>query len=220
MRRTAVPLTVGFISSLLVFLGSTGPAQAEAADTYSEPLQTAIGDLPVAAEDRTGYDRDKFHLWIDADGDGCDTRDEVLISEADDPVTVGDDCELSGGRWFSYYDRVNVTDSSDVDIDHLVPLAEAWDSGASDWTSGQRETYANDLGDYRDLVGVSQHSNRSKGARDPSEWMPTYYKCRYLEQWVAVKIRWRLSIDSTEKAALRSLTSDCDNDTITVDRAI
>ena len=103
---------------------------AHAAETYSAPLQTAISGLPVATEVRTGYARDKFRLWVDADGDGCDTRKEVLISEADDPVTVGSGCSLSGGRWFSYYDRVSWTDSGRIDIDHVVPLAEAWDSGA------------------------------------------------------------------------------------------
>jgi hypothetical protein len=74
------------------------------AETYSAPLQTAIGSLTVASEVRTGYSRDRFQHWIDADGDGCSTRNEVLIAEADDPVTVGSRCSLSGGRWFSYYD--------------------------------------------------------------------------------------------------------------------
>ena len=78
-----------------------------AADTYSAPLTTATSDLPVASEVRSGYDRDLFPHWVDADGDGCDTRREVLISEADDPVTVGSGCSLSGGRWYSYYDAVS-----------------------------------------------------------------------------------------------------------------
>jgi hypothetical protein len=118
-----------------------------------------------------------------------------LIDEADDPVTVGSGCSLSGGRWFSYYDRVNVYDSSDVDIDHMVPLAEAWDSGARNWATYTRERFANDLDDYRSLVGVTASSNRSKGDRDPVDWMPTYYKCRYLREWVAVKHRWRLTVE-------------------------
>ncbi len=191
------------------------PGTAHAA-TYSAPLVTAISDLPVATESRTGYNRDLFPHWIDADGDGCSTRNEVLISEADDPVTVGSGCSLSGGRWFSYYDRVSWTDTGRVDIDHMVPLAEAWDSGAGSWTTSVRQSYANDLGDSRSLVGVTDSVNQTKGDQDPAEWLPTYDNCRYLREWVAVKHRWRLSVDSAEKSALQSLASGCSNDTITV----
>lgn len=196
------------------------PSVAHAASTYTAPLRTAVEDLPVATENRTGYDRDLFTHWIDADGDGCNTRYEVLIAEADDPVEVGPGCSLSGGRWFSYYDRVSWYDPADIDIDHMVPLAEAWDSGARSWTSTQRRSFANDLGDYRPLVGVTDNVNQAKSDQDPAEWMPTYSECRYIREYVAVKIRWRLSVDSTEKSALRSWANSCDNLTITVDRAI
>ena len=191
------------------------PTAAQAA-TYSAPFTTAISDLPVATESRTGYSRDLFPHWVDADGDGCSTRNEVLISEADDPVTVGSGCSLSGGRWFSYYDRVSWTDPGRIDIDHMVPLAEAWDSGAGSWTTAVRQSYANDLGDSRSLVGVTDSVNQAKGDQDPNEWMPTYDKCRYLREWVAVKHRWRLTVDSAEKSALQSLSAGCSNDTITV----
>ena len=216
--RSIPALAAGLLTGLLVAGPTSSPAHA--AESYSAPLQTAISALPVATEVRTGYTRDKFRLWVDADGDGCDTRKEVLISEADDPVTVGSSCSLSGGRWFSYYDRVSWTDSGRIDIDHVVPLAEAWDSGARSWTAAQRQSYANDLGDYRTLVGVTDSVNQSNGDQDPAEWMPTYDKCRYIREWVAVKVRWRLSVDSGEKTALQSLSSGCTNSTITVTRAI
>ena len=194
------------------------PAVAYAED-YSAPLMTAISDLPTATEVRTGYSRDLFPHWIDADGDGCSTRNEVLIAEADDPVTVGSGCSLSGGRWFSYYDRVSWTATSDVDIDHMVPLAEAWDSGARTWTTATRQAFANDLGDYRSLVGVTDNVNQSKGDQDVAEWLPQYDQCRYLREFVAVKLRWRLTVDSAEKSAMSSLGSGCTNSTITVTRA-
>lgn len=211
---------IALVSALLAgsVLVGTAPS-AQAAETYSAPLYTAITDLPVATEVRTGYSRDLFRHWVDADGDGCNTRKEVLISEADDPVTIGASCTLTGGRWFSYYDRVSWTDQSRIDIDHMVPLAEAWDSGARSWTSTTREAYANDLGDYRSLVGVTDSVNQSKGDKDPAEWMPQYDNCRYLREWVAVKIRWRLSVDSAERSALQSRSASCSNDTITVTRA-
>ena len=209
LRRTLLALS--FAAGVLV----VAPPAAHAA-SYSAPLMTAISDLVVASENRTGYSRDLFPHWIDADGDGCSTRNEVLIAEADDPVTVGSGCSLSGGRWFSYYDRLSWTNPSDVDIDHMVPLAEAWDSGARTWTTSVRQSYANDLGDSRSLVGVTDNVNQEKGDQDPREWMPTYDKCRYLREWVAVKHRWRLTVDSGEKSALSSLAAGCTNTTITV----
>jgi len=102
----------------------------------------------------------------------------------------------------------------------MVSLAEAWDSGASTWTSAQRQSFANDLGDSRSLVGVTDTVNQSKGDQDPTTWMPTYDKCRYLREWVAVRLRWRLSVDSTEKSTLSSRAGSCTKTTITVTRAI
>jgi len=207
-------LLLGAITPLLL------PTAAHAAggDRFSEPLTTAISDLPVAAEVRTGYERDKFHTWIDADGDGCDTRKEVLIQEADDPVTVGSGCTLTGGRWYSYYDGESWTNASDIDIDHVVPLAEVWDSGARSWSAATREAYANDLGDTRTLVGVTDNLNQSKGDQDIAEWTPPQQKCRYLREWVAVKHRWGLTVDSAEKTAMQDLYADedCADSTITV----
>ncbi len=194
------------------------PPPAHAA-TYSAPLRTAIGSLPVAAEVRTGYARDKFRHWIDADGDGCDTRKEVLLAEADDPPSVGSGCAISGGRWFSYYDGVSQRDDAALDIDHMVPLAEAWDSGARSWSAATRQAFANDLGDWRTLVGVTASVNRQKGDRDVAEWLPPKARCRYLKEFVAVKLRWRLSVDRAEKSAMRTLASGCANATITVVRA-
>ncbi|QCW51498.1 HNH endonuclease [Nocardioides dongxiaopingii] len=188
---------------------------AASAEEYSAPLDDAVASLPVATEDRTGYDRDAFEHWVDEDGDGCDTRDEVLIAEADDPVTVGSGCALSGGRWFSYYDGVSQSAAGDLDIDHMVPLAEAWDSGASDWTAAERRSYANDLGDPRSLVGVTAGENRSKSDQDVAEWTPGRERCRYLKEFVAVKIRWGLSVDGAERSAMSSLAAGCTG-TVTV----
>ena len=206
----AVLVSVGVSAGLVAV-----PTVAYAAD-YTAPLSQAIADLPTATESRSGYSRDLFNHWVDADGDGCDTRDEVLISEAEEAPSVGSSCAISGGRWFSYYDGVSQTSASALDIDHVVPLAEAWDSGAGDWSSATREAYANDLGDSRTLVGVTAGENRSKGDQDVAEWLPAQQQCRYLREWVAVKHRWRLSVDSAEKSAMSSLASGCTNSTITV----
>lgn len=212
--RWPLTLTVAIFASTLI----AAPAYAE---TYSAPLRTAVAGLPVATEIRTGYNRDLFPHWIDADSDGCNTRYEVLIAEAVTAPSVGSGCKLTGGRWYSYYDGAYWTNPSDVDIDHMVALAEAWDSGARNWTTTRRRSFANDLGDHRSLVAVTDNVNQAKGDKDPAQWLPplSSVRCRYIQEWVAVKIRWRLTVDSTEKSTLTSIANGCSNVTITVVRA-
>ncbi|GHJ08459.1 hypothetical protein TPA0907_28260 [Micromonospora humidisoli] len=200
---------------LAATLGLAHPAEAAG---YSAPLTTAVADLPVATEIRTGYSRDLFPHWIDADGDGCNTRNEVLLAEAVSAPTVTGTCTLSGGRWYSYYDNAYWTATGDLDIDHMVPLAEAWDSGARTWTTSRRQAYANDLGDSRPLAAVTDNVNQAKSDQDPATWLPPYAaaRCRYVNEWVATKTRWRLTVDSAEKSALTSLAGGCPNATISV----
>ncbi|WP_413253979.1 DUF1524 domain-containing protein [Streptomyces decoyicus] len=119
----------------------------------------------MARESRTGYEPD--HLSTDADHDGCDTRKEVLLAEAAKKPRQGKSCRLTGGTWRSSYDDRTVTDARTLDIDHVVPLAEAWDSGASKWTAQRREQYANDPGADRGLLAVSLGPNRTKATRTP-----------------------------------------------------
>ncbi|WP_326617651.1 HNH endonuclease family protein [Streptomyces decoyicus] len=192
--------------------GSTaGPPEGKAGKGVS--LSAAIDNLKAADEHRTGYERDKFRLWDDADHDGCDTRQEVLIAEAVKKPREGKSCRLTGGSWKSYYDGKTLTNARQLDIDHVVPLAEAWDSGASKWTAERRELYANDLDSDRSLVAVSLGSNRSKGDKDPAEWMPPseFAACTYVTDWVAAKLRWRLTADGAEKTKLKQVAASCPN---------
>ncbi|HSS68342.1 MAG TPA: HNH endonuclease family protein [Nocardioidaceae bacterium] len=194
------------------------PQHRAANDVVRLRLRAAVRSLPVGRERRAGYDRDKFNLWIDADGDCLDTRAEVLTEESLTPVTG--DCSIETGRWYSYYDAVTWTRASDVDIDHLVPLAEAWDSGARTWTSKTRERYANDLGDRRTLVAVTDNVNESKGDQDIAEWLPDHGRCRYVREWTAVKTRWSLRVDRREKQAMKRLAGGCPNRPIRVRMAV
>jgi hypothetical protein len=215
MTRTLRGVAVTLAAVVTTTTAWAAPAHAA---TYSAPLRTAVAALAVATEVRTGYDRDLFRHWIDADSDGCNTRYEVLISEADDAPAVGAGCSLTGGRWYSYYDNASYTAISDLDIDHMVPLAEAWDSGARTWPASRRQAFANDLGDTRPLVAVKDSVNQAKGDRDPAQWLPPYTgaTCRYVREWVATKIRWRLTVDGTEKSTLAGHANACSNLTITV----
>lgn len=206
------------LAALAALIGLTIVATPASAASISKPLNTLISDLPVSNTVHSGYSRDLFKLWIDADGDGCDTREEVLLDEAVTAPSKGSGCTLSGGKWYSFYDQAYWTDKSDVDIDHVVPLGEAWTSGAYNWSASRRQDYANDLGDDRTLVAVTDNVNQSKGDKDPAVWMPpsTSAYCRYVEYWVAVKTRWGLTADSNEVAALRNYAGSCGNPTISV----
>jgi hypothetical protein len=213
IRRTFAALAVTLVTAtgLTVVTDVAAPPAAEAV-VVKERLVGMVKGLKVAREVRRGYDRDKFRHWVDADGDGCDTRREVLIAEARIKPRVGAGCDLRGGRWFSYYDGVRTRDDSSFDVDHMVPLAEAWDSGARRWNARTRQRFANDLGDRRALVAVSASSNRSKSDQDPREWMPRpVARCRYVREWTAVKTRWRLTVDRREKRALLRTARGCTN---------
>jgi hypothetical protein len=178
--------------------------------------------LKVAPEHKGGYKRELFHLWIDADGDGCNTRAEVLLTEALTQPTITGRCRLEGGSWRSPYDGVTYgpkdacgqtkTTAGCLDIDHLVPLAEAWRSGAWAWTADRRQDYANDLGDPRTLIAVTSSVDRAKGDKDPASWLPPAggaETCRYASDWIAVKARWGLTVDRAEHDALSGVLAGC-----------
>ncbi|RPF30348.1 HNH endonuclease family protein [Streptomyces sp. TLI_185] len=209
------------LSALTMLLAPAGPAHAGSAtpgETVTLPVRDALQALPVEEENRAGYERSKFRHWIDADRDGCNTRAEVLLAEAVTAPEQGPKCALTGGRWYSAYDDQYLDNARQLDVDHLVPLAEAWDSGASAWTAKEREAYANDLDDPRALIAVSAASNRSKADQDPSTWMPPSadYACKYATNWVADKTRWGLSVDAAEQASLADVLSGCLNEPVTV----
>jgi hypothetical protein len=191
---------------------------ADPGTTATLPVRALLDALPVKDETRAGYERDAFKHWVDADKDGCSTRNEVLLEEAVTTPGWSGRCTLAGGTWYSPYDDTYVEGARGVDIDHLVPLAEAWDSGAGTWTAAQRQAYANDLDDARALIAVTARSNRSKADQDPATWQPPAdsYRCRYFTDWVAIKTRWKLAIDPAEQTALNQLAGACPNEPVTV----
>jgi hypothetical protein len=207
-RRSLVALLTG---ALIVgpALTAIEPAKAATANVSAKAL---LSQLPVKAEVKTGYARTKFKHWTDADKDRCNTRKEVLLGEATKkPRVVKRTCAISGGKWTSKYDGKTTTKSSALDIDHMVPLKEAWDSGANKWTAATREKFANDLGYGPSLIAVTAKTNQSKGDRDLAGWQPprTAYRCTYAKQWVAVKWRWKLSVDAPEKNAITGALAKC-----------
>ncbi len=197
-----------FISVLTLLLGlSNLPAQAQSASPVG------LLDLVNLAEeiDQSSYDRSLFKHWIDQDRNGCDTREEVLKAESKVKAKTGKGCEILSGKWLSLYESKTFTKASQLDIDHMVPLKEAWESGADSWSSKERELFANDLGFKDSLIAVSASTNRSKGDRDPSEWKPSNkaFACQYAVAWVSVKYRWSLNVDQAEYSSLKSMLGNC-----------
>ncbi|MGA5045229.1 HNH endonuclease family protein [Streptomyces arboris] len=205
------------LSLALVPLLSAPAAQAAPAPEVTT-LADAVGLVKVTEEDRTGYSRSSFKHWNSGDDatDGCNTRAEVLLAEAVVAPTMEAGCKLTGGTWVSYYDGQEVTSAGALDIDHMVPLAEAWDSGASGWTAVRREAYANDQGADDSLVAVTARSNRQKSDQDPADWMPPSpeAQCRYVGEWVSTKLRWGLTADDRELEALKVYAEGPCEDTI------
>jgi hypothetical protein len=194
-------------------LPGSAPATATATAAPTAPAATAAASqldrLKVAAAlPMTGYSRAKFPHWIDQGG-GCDTR-EVVLKRDGTGVTTGANCQPTAGKWHSAYDNTWLTQSSRVQIDHVVPLANAWRSGAANWTTDKRQQFANDLTDPQ-LLAVSSTTNESKGDQDPSTWKPpnTAEWCDYASRWIAVKTKWQLTITAAEKTALRDMLTHC-----------
>ena len=212
MGRSAAACRAGSVITALALAAAGlvgGAGSASAATAVS--TKTLLQGLPVAAEHHGGYSSTGFASWVDADGDGCKTPQEVLIRDASDPPTVGSGCTLTGGSWYSRYDGVTVSDSTQLRIDSLVPRQEAWQSNAWRWDADTRRRFMNDLGYSRTLLPVTAAVFRDKAAQEPTQWLPPRksFDCRYMAWWVAVKWRWRLSVDATERSFLSSHLSAC-----------
>ena len=133
-----------------------------------------------------------------------------VVLERDGKNLKKNGCNITDGEWYSVYDGLTLSDPLEVDIDHMVPLANAWRSGADKWTDQKRSDFANDL-DRPQLIAVSRGSNRSKGDQDPSQWKPPsfQYYCTYAKAWITVKTHWQLTITKDEKGALTDMLGTC-----------
>jgi uncharacterized protein DUF1524 len=168
---------------------------------------------PSGNETIPPYDRDDWPHWIDADGDCQDTRQEVLIEESLTPVAFVDagHCRVLTGTWRDAYSGLVYTDPSVLDIDHLVPLANAHWSGGWRWTTDRKRDYANDLIDANHLIAVHQSLNRQKGSQTPATWRPPDRAawCGYARAWIGVKNRWMLSVAADERVVLAEMQASC-----------
>lgn len=153
------------------------------------------------------YERRLYRHWVDLDGDGLDTRQEVLKAESliDTLIVAG---KIRSGLWVCKYTGAIIRRPHTMDADHIVPLKEAHRSGAHAWGAERRKAFANDM---ENLIAVCAGPNRSKGDKDPASWMPPNraYWCAYLARWVAVKVKWGLALDPEEYRAVRAGNAVC-----------
>jgi hypothetical protein len=193
-------------------------APAPAADALRALRHLLVRPRPVGTE---GYVRDAFGSdWIDTDGNGCNQRDDVLLRDAvpgttrvaqqgscDHDVLAGTWRDPYTGRTLRFTDLKDLSQAEAIQIDHVVPLAEAWVSGARLWSTARREAFANDL---HELLAVDGPTNMSKGDGDPAAWRPRKgYQCTYARRWIAVKAHYDLAVDPSERAALRQMLGYC-----------
>ncbi|MFI1990400.1 HNH endonuclease family protein [Actinoplanes sp. NPDC020271] len=206
-----VPRVVAALVTAAITTGlPASPARATPPNIPAKATaQAELNTLTVAAEtNESTYDRDLFPHWITISGT-CNTRETVLKRDGSD-VVVSSACAATSGSWYSPYDGATWTAASDLDIDHVVPLAEAWRSGASAWTTSKRQSFANDL-TRPQLIAVTDTVNQAKSDQDPSTWQPSVasYRCTYARMWIAVKYYWGLTLQSTEKTALQTMLNTC-----------
>jgi hypothetical protein len=218
MRRLRIFLATA-ATALLTSLAMTGCAGLSIESTVN-PGGTPTGATATTATKElkaltiasglsmSGYSRDHFHIWA-AQGGGCDTRDIVLKRQGDG-VKASADCKIYQGSWESPYNSKTYTDPQDLQIDHVVPLANAWRSGAKNWTDAKRKAFANDL-TRPQLLAVDSKDNEAKGDQDPSQWKPPNHDfwCTYAKDWVTVKAYWKLTVTAAEKAALLDMLVTC-----------
>ena len=197
----------------------TPPAQVDrvpAGTLDAVTARTSLAALPLAAPGRLdGYSRDCNtgacvfgQPWFDTDGDGCDQRSQVLARDLTAVERKPGRCGVQSGTLDDPYTGSRVTSVSKIQIDHVVPLAEMWRSGAAGWPQEKRVGAANDL---RNLVAVAGKVNQSKGDKTPDEWMPPNagYACSYGRIYVTVKAAYGLSVAPAERSALENALAAC-----------
>jgi hypothetical protein len=164
------------------------------------------------------YNRLKhFGTWIRGHNDKrcLNTRGLVLERDSQGPVTYSSDgCTVKTGHWQDPYAGNAFSDAADIQIDHFVPLKNAYLSGASNWTPKKRCLYANFLGNGFHLLAVQGRENMRKSDQSPAGYMPpdAGYRCQYLNQWLKVKMIWSMNLSSEETSRISDLVKEnhCD----------
>jgi len=200
IRLAVAFAAIAFALGKALFSPRHGSTETSQADPPSAPT---AGRTCMTAHEQASFDREElFGTWQHKDGNCRNTRAIVLQTESVEPVSGG--CSIEEGKWFDPYTGDTITHPRELDIDHIVPLKEAWRSGAWRWSKEERVAYANDP---EVLLAVGKHANRSKGDKDPGEWLPPRetYRREYARLWAAIKVKRHLSADARERQILSNL---------------
>jgi hypothetical protein len=212
---TATSTTIGASSTTSTVRTSTSTAAtvAPAPGGRAAPAPHAeFAALQIDDRSRpdSQYRRDDWPHWADVDGNGCDARQDALIAWSVVPATVNrvGTCKVITGSWVSPYDGLTTSAPSSFDVDHLVPLENAFISGGWRWDVTRRRAFANDPSE---LVVASATSNRTKGSDPPNAWRPPNRDswCAYATGWVDVKVTWGLTATTEERDALGQMLDTC-----------
>ncbi|RKR70988.1 uncharacterized protein DUF1524 [Marinobacter nauticus] len=172
-------------------------------------LGNAIKPSEAASEGLEGYQRSAFgHGWDDANNDCRNSRAEALVASSTTHVQFSTDtgCRVVTGRWVSAFTGKVIQNASDIDIDHVVPLAWSWSRGARDWSDERRLRFANDPAN---LLPVEATLNRSKGAKGPDQWLPPKGRCGYVARFARVVRVYDLQPLPHETAWFQSFLDKC-----------
>lgn len=173
--------------------------------------RTYVRRFNITHPKQISYKRALYRHWIDEDKDCRDTRVEVLARDARSVEYSQDGCKVASGVWDDPYTGKIFRNPGDLDVDHLVPLKNAHESGAWAWLPERRRDYANFLKYEKHLLAVSASENRKKGDKGPDRYMPPEqgYHCTYVQAWVAVKRDWELEMTQDEAETVRSILDGC-----------
>jgi hypothetical protein len=230
-----VLIRAGLIAGVLLLAGcSTPPDDSSVEPTMGPTVEPSRSGTPSEAGAQLdalevgprspagpAYDRDAFgSAWADLDDNGCNQRDDVLLRDAvpgtvtvarqhacDHDVLAGTWIDPYTGRTLTFDDLKDPHQAQAIQIDHVVPLAEAWRSGASAWSDSRRHAFANDLSE---LLAADGPTNAAKGDDDPAAWRPRRaFQCEYAVRWIDAKSTWSLTVDRSEVRALRDQLATC-----------
>ena len=218
MRRFGSTL---LITALLIPISPATGVESSTANSPANKSQyeaalSSLNKLPVKGRaPKSGYSRDKFPHWRDPDRNGCDARNDILKRD----LTMvafragSDNCKVISGKLLDPFSNKEIIfdlsqSSSNIDIDHVVALSNAWQTGGFQLTTLQRTNFANDP---LNLIAVDFRLNRQKGDGDAATWLPPYksYRCTYVARQVLVKERYKLWVTPPEKVAISKLLDSC-----------
>ena len=194
------------------------PAPADSAEQKSGLATALLETLPVKGRaPKTGYTRAQFGpVWADVDRNGCDTRNDILKRDLTSVVyrEKTRDCVVESGILLDRYSGETInfvkgnSSSMEVQIDHVVALSNAWQTGAFKLTLQERTALANDP---LNLFAVKGRLNSQKSDGDAATWLPPLksYRCTYISQQIAVKAKYSLWVTPPEKSAMVSILSKC-----------